>query len=503
MSCRPRSLLLSLAALAALLTPFSVAKKGEAVPAAPPFDPETLENVCDLRDMVQAVYCYCDFLEKNDGETASCWVYNTTRTADRIWDTFYHQTGLHRLTINLRGNGSLDAVPTRALTYTRHLWVLDIKNARIHSVHPDAFARSTSITDISLAGNSIEQLERHAFSELTNLTRLNIGENKLHVVNRNVFVRLPRLKQLYLDRNRIARIRNTAFVKLENLQELELYGNRLKAVSRGTFKGLHRLQRLDLHRNQLEVIGDRTFAEMSSLKELDLAENHIKYIGGHGLEGLPRLMRLNLENNRLVNLLPGTFEHAPEIFYLNLQRNLLETLDERTFRPIMDNMKNITMYFYMAENRLRCDCRLAWLMKLRSRTASSHVKAALDSATCQMEPGASSTPDPAPSDGLRGAGPALQLTDLKASDLPCDRPLAEEPVAKEEQAPAQEPPQEQHKLRSSLSAPPQRARSSQVTAPAPATAAGQVKASRDSGGAAGLTTHLSLLVLTAALAVAR
>jgi len=183
---------------------------------------------------------------------------------------------------------------------------------------------------------------------------------------------------------------------------------------------------------------------------------------------------------------------------------------------------------YIADNKLRCDCHLAWLLQLQQRTASLHVRAALDAVQCLMEAGAAT----AQSD----ASPAtVRLASLKASELPCDRPLAEEPAAKE-QKPSQRPPapvEVHQKLFPQTEAvpPPQRTRAAQTSAqvttqlPEPTqvkvtksevkVTEGGVRASEDEvkdkaasvrdrgNGAAAVAGQLSVMVLLAVLAVAR
>ena len=73
------------------------------------------------------------------------------------------------------------------------------------------------------------------------------------------------------------------------------------------------------------------------------------------------------------------------------------------------------------DNALHCDCRLAWLLRLRSETASTHVRAALDGTVCHMDGGtlparletAAATPDPTPETSTLGIGPPVRLMDLK------------------------------------------------------------------------------------------
>ena len=73
------------------------------------------------------------------------------------------------------------------------------------------------------------------------------------------------------------------------------------------------------------------------------------------------------------------------------------------------------------DNALHCDCRLAWLLRLRAETASTHVQAALDSTVCHMEEGmlparletAAVERDPAQETSTLGIGPPVRLLDLK------------------------------------------------------------------------------------------
>ncbi|KAF0301822.1 Connectin [Amphibalanus amphitrite] len=386
---------------------------------------DALENMCDLQSLSDTTYCYCDHLTRDDATISNCWVYGDTRPNSTLWDTFHHQKRLHRLTVNLRGDGSLDFVPSRILSYTPQLWMFEIKNANITRVVSEAFTESESVAELRLTSNGIVRLEKHAFNSLTNLTRLNLGKNKITALGRHVFKNLPKLKLLFMDRNEIAKIRSGAFVGLDVLQVLELYDNRLDHLSHGTFRGLKRLERLDLHRNLIESIEDRTFSTLPSLRELDLEGNRIKYISEKGFSGLKNLMRLNLHDNKLLSILPGTFVETPELFFLDLRQNVLDTLEEKTFSPIMDNLKNITMYLFVRDNALHCDCRLAWLLRLRTATASTHVQAALDNTVCHMEGDSlparletTVTADPPLETSTLGIGPPVRLVDLKVGAAP-------------------------------------------------------------------------------------
>ncbi len=95
------------------------------------------------------------------------------------------------------------------------------------------------------------------------------------------------------------------------------------------------------------MLGDCTFCEMPHLTELFLNENGLQYLSVRAFEGLPRLARLMLGDNALQVLSPGSLNGLARMRYLDLRNNELNTLAYETVKPLMDNFKNTTSYFYI------------------------------------------------------------------------------------------------------------------------------------------------------------
>lgn len=381
-------------------------------------------NICDIQKPT-VIYCYCDVVDPNKAEEGNCWIFNDTTENEHMWEGFVSQTMIKRLTLHLRPDGTLKTIPTVAIQHLPGVQLFEVQYATFKTVHAFSFANSTTLSKVSLSRNSIATLARNAFAHLPALNTLSLGENHITEVNRHVFVDLPRLNKLFMDRNNITIVHDRAFQGLHNLVELELFSNQIQVVTPDTFKGLRALERLDLHKNRIEVIGEKTFRDLQALRVLDLQGNSLKYIAPKGFLGLDVLQQLNLQDNKLLALGPEVFMSAPSIHNLDIRANVLETLTLETVLPIMDNLNNDTMLFFVEGNNFRCDKRLSWMFSLRNTTRSLSVRRNLDEVICYLE-GATVPPrladdetvTPAYETTTLGIGPMMRLLALRESELP-------------------------------------------------------------------------------------
>ncbi|XP_014355396.2 connectin [Papilio machaon] len=346
------------------------------------------KNICDITDRDSKVHCYCENArEPRNASKAECWVFNGGISPDDyIWQSFASQPTLQTLSFNVRVDGALGYVPTKALQYLQRLRTINIKYGNIVDVTTFAFANLTNLKEVTLSQNQIETLQQYAFAHLPNITMINLEENMIVEIGRDAFFDLPKLQKLVLTKNNISHIKDGAFQHTFNLLELDLNRNNIQNLNRHTFDGLANLRRLDLRRNHIFNLTEFTFAELWNLQELLLGKNDLKYISERAFDGLSQLRKLSLDDNKLAALPSGLFEGVRGLSSLDLRSNELHALTFDNIKPILDNLKPQNSNLLVEENNFVCDCRLKWMHSLRNDTKSQSTKDSLESVTCKNDP---------------------------------------------------------------------------------------------------------------------
>ncbi|CAH2239889.1 jg4574 [Pararge aegeria aegeria] len=346
------------------------------------------KNICDITDRDSKVHCYCENTrEPRNATKAECWVFNGgIPRDDLIWQSFATQPTLQTLSFNVRVDGALGYVPTKALQYLQRLRSINIKYGNIVDISTYAFANLTNLKEASLSQNQVEILQQYAFAHLPNLTVVNLEENMILEIGRDSFFDVPKLQKLVLGKNNISSISNGAFQHAFNLLELELNKNNIFHLNRHTFDGLANLRRLDLRKNRIYNLTEFTFAELWNLQELLLGKNDLKYISERAFDGLSQLRKLSLDDNKLGSLPSGLFEGVRGLSSLDLRSNELHALTFDNIKPILDNLKPSGSNLLLEENNFVCDCRLKWIHSLRNETKSQNTKDSLEGVTCKMDP---------------------------------------------------------------------------------------------------------------------
>ncbi|XP_050449403.1 connectin [Cataglyphis hispanica] len=342
-------------------------------------------NICDVHVQQAPIYCYCNNNGLQNATNANCWVMSKVERDNPMWSSFTSQIHLKDLTFTVRQIDSLDYVPSQLLHQLKSLRSVTFQYANFHEIVEHTFSNLIDIIKINLNRNMIFTLHKNAFENMRDLTVINLDENHISEINRDTFVNLPSLRKLHLNQNNISTVRDRAFKHLSLLQELELSSNQITSITHETFYGLRNLLRLDLRNNQIAMIGKRNFAELSALIELELDQNAITYISEKAYDGMHSLQKLRLSENLLVKLPQDFLAGAPGVYFLDLRRNYLKTMTFDNIKPIVTNLYDPNSHFYLSENDLICDCKLAWIWGLRNETKNMKLRDALEELTCFLE----------------------------------------------------------------------------------------------------------------------
>lgn len=352
-----------------------------------------INNPCSVDSRNAPIHCYCspNGIPAN-ATSAECWIFSNDVVGEyHYWGYFVNQPYIKEMKIQVRPDGRLATIPTKALAVLQELQKFTVMYGNVEKIHSFAFANSSKLMELNLAKNQIITLEEMAFAHLPNLTEVILDENRISELNRNVFVNVPNLQRLYITQNNLSVIEEDAFKYMASLIELELQYNYLTTLTKETFTGLSGLEKLELGHNKINFLGDLTFAELWDLEILNLEENQIEYISPRAFVGLNHLKRLTLNENKLRMLSTNVLDALPGINYLDLRSNDLETLTYENIKPILHNLRNSTSYFQIEYNKLKCDCRLEWLHKFFNETKSESIRNGLDRVKCIIEETSSTT----------------------------------------------------------------------------------------------------------------
>ncbi|XP_069065484.1 extracellular matrix protein 2-like isoform X2 [Pleurodeles waltl] len=243
---------------------------------------------------------------------------NKLEDAGVAMDVFKNLTKLKRL--NLDGN-RLTAVPPLPPL----LQELKMNDNRIQGLQRHSFRGLYKLLTLELEGNDFHdgnvyplsfkplrsliylRLDRNRFRAVpsglpTSLQELHLDNNRIEQVSEGLLNKTMNLTALVLSNNRLQedRIAPRAWIDLPKLETLDLSYNRLVHVPSFLPRGLRQLR---LHHNQIERIPGYVFAHMKpGLEFLHLSHNRLREDGIHGSSFLglyKSLAELLLDNNLL------------------------------------------------------------------------------------------------------------------------------------------------------------------------------------------------------------
>lgn len=127
-----------------------------------------------------------------------------------------------------------------------------LANNKLSSLGTSAFANLSSLEELDLSNNYLDNLPGGLFRDMSNLTRLTLHNNSLTTTDRELFQGLGGLQTLDLSLNGLSSVPLGLLDEMQSLRWLSLAGNRLHALERAAFEPLLNLQHLELGQNPWE-----------------------------------------------------------------------------------------------------------------------------------------------------------------------------------------------------------------------------------------------------------
>lgn len=127
-----------------------------------------------------------------------------------------------------------------------------LPNNKLSFLGTSAFANLSSLEELDLSNNYLDNLPGGLFRDMSNLTRLTLHNNSLTAMDRELFQGLGGLQTLDLSLNGLSSVPLGLLDELQSLRWLSLAGNRLHALERAAFEPLVNLQHLELGQNPWE-----------------------------------------------------------------------------------------------------------------------------------------------------------------------------------------------------------------------------------------------------------
>ena len=236
--------------------------------------------------------------------------------------------------LDLKSEAKLDAFFGEINTLYK-LNKFTLNNMQIATFKNEWIPVLSNLNHLSLASNTLTELDAHLFHSSPNLISLDLSNNKFVDLGKVFSVLEPlqtRVKVLKLGGNAIEELRY--FPNFTSLEYLDLSNNKIAKIAEQTFANLTRLNYLYLDSNQLSEVSERVFDKCENLLTLKLNNNKLKHTPK--ITKLSKLQTLDLsnQNGHLKVVYDFAFERSVKRFSslgLNLQSNDIEMFSSRSF----------------------------------------------------------------------------------------------------------------------------------------------------------------------------
>uniref|UniRef100_A0A3Q3A8G0 Chondroadherin-like b n=1 Tax=Kryptolebias marmoratus TaxID=37003 RepID=A0A3Q3A8G0_KRYMA len=196
---------------------------------------------------------------------------------------------------------------------------------------------------------------QESFDGLTSLKQLLIDRNRVEEIQPGAFSQLGFLNFLSITHNQLVYIANLAFQGLQNIKWLCLSHNSLNYLDTEAFAGLFTLTRLSLDHNELQC---------DEMTRLDLSYNPMTYLGEEAVS-MAKLTHLFLDHMSLQDLANTAVSKSPNLIRLDISHNQLHVI-----QPFFEGSSKLAR-LNLAGNPIHCNC---YLRPLREWAIRHKVK---------------------------------------------------------------------------------------------------------------------------------
>lgn len=273
---------------------------------------------------------------------------NTFTSLRNLRALYFDGNQLYRIPKGLPSNLMLLSLEVNHIYYISTANLSDIRNVEMLYLGQNCYFRNPC--------NASYDIEGGAFLQLSNLTLLSLKSNNLSFIPHQ----LPTsLRELYLYNNNIQQVTDEDFKNLTNLEILDISGNCPRCynapfpcnpcpnnspiqISKAAFKMLKKLKTLRLHSNSLTYVPSEWFTSTTELRVLDLSSNFLaKEIGITTFpQFLGKLEELDLSFNYELQKYPqtlrlsSTFSSLVSLRILRLKGFVFQQLKPESIHPL-------------------------------------------------------------------------------------------------------------------------------------------------------------------------
>lgn len=225
---------------------------------------KTPKDICDMNiSGVNRVRCFCNKDKYKVITSAECLLLGVIPSEMYLWDLVQKsQPHLSEFKIVVSDLKYMKIIPPKFFKGMLSLKTFSFTFSLMDHLPKNTFGSSSSLEEIDLSNNRIEEMELYAISNLQQVHTIHLNDNRIVTIRRAVFFNLPKLKHLYLNMNNISKIEDKAFMGISTLLELDLSENDICDINKLTFFGLLQLKIMDLSHNKLTGLSSSVFSEM-------------------------------------------------------------------------------------------------------------------------------------------------------------------------------------------------------------------------------------------------